>query len=308
MQICVGHAGSAENFDTIVHTAAARPTVFDQSDRAIGEFQDAERLIFRFCLIAVNVRAHLTVNSLDWRASQEPVAKRDAVTAEVHERAAARTIHVPEPETVRPEMFFALLDEMNFAERAGIRHFLGFQIFWREEKLLTVQQKNAVAFRHRNHFFTLGNGHRQRFFANNVFTGRGDVFRHLRVQTIRRGDGNHFDVGLFQHLAVVGVHARDAKFLSQLGCIARCGRSDCHHFCVVRHDLKGCGLDVRLKLRTDDPNFYSTVAHRLSREYQLRVCASNYDDAGPWSSQPTYSFKIRLPLYSNSSWMPILEV
>jgi len=88
-------------------------------------------------------------------------------------------------------MFFALLDEMNFAERSSIRHFLGFQIIWRKEKLLTVHQENAVAFATAIISSPSATVIASGFFANNVFTGCGDVFGHLRVQTVGHGDGNH---------------------------------------------------------------------------------------------------------------------
>src|SRR6266404_752066 len=140
VQIGVGYAGFAEDFDAIVHTAAARPTVFDEAYGAVGEFEDAERIVFGFGFVVVNVGTHLTVDGLNWRTSEEPIAKGDAVTAEVHQRAAAGTIHIPEPGAVRTKVLFALLDEIDLSECAGVRHFLGFQIFWGEEKLFAVHQ------------------------------------------------------------------------------------------------------------------------------------------------------------------------
>src|SRR5713101_7932394 len=122
----------------------------------------------------MNVGAHLAIDRFDWRAPEEKVAKGNAVAAEIHERATAGTIDVPEPRAVRTKMFFALLHEINFSESAGVGHFLGFQIFWREEKLFAVHEEDAVLFRGGDHLFAFGNGHGQRLFADDVLAGGGD--------------------------------------------------------------------------------------------------------------------------------------
>src|SRR5437016_3563129 len=74
VQIGVSAPILAENFNAIVHAAAARPAVFNQSYGAIGELQDAQRIVFGFGLVAMNVGAHLAVDRLDWRAAEEPIA------------------------------------------------------------------------------------------------------------------------------------------------------------------------------------------------------------------------------------------
>ena len=73
----------------------------------------------------MNVRAHLAVDRFDRRAPEEPVAKRDAVAAQIHQSAASGTVHVPEPRAVWTKMFFALLYQVDLAECAGVRHLLG---------------------------------------------------------------------------------------------------------------------------------------------------------------------------------------
>ena len=95
------------------------------------------------------------------------------MTAQVHEGAAAGAIDVPEPLAVRAEMLFALFDEIDFSEGAGIGHFFRFQIFRREEKLLAVHQQNAVAFRDGDHLLALRDGHGQRLFTDDMFAGSG---------------------------------------------------------------------------------------------------------------------------------------
>ena len=147
------------------------------------------------------------------------------MAAEVHEGAAAGAIDVPEPFAVRAKMLFALFDEIDFSESAGIGHFFRFQIFRREEKLLAVHQQNAVAFCGCDHLLAFRDGHGQRLFTDDMFAGRGAILGHLRMQAIRGGDGHHLDVFFFEHLAVVGEHARDAEFLGERGGVARVGEA-----------------------------------------------------------------------------------
>src|SRR5216683_5286117 len=67
VQIGVGYAGFAEDFDAIVHAPSARPTVFDETNGTVREFEDAERIVLGFGLVGVNVGAHLAVNGFNWR-------------------------------------------------------------------------------------------------------------------------------------------------------------------------------------------------------------------------------------------------
>src|SRR5258708_5161773 len=60
-----------------------------------------------------------------------------------------------------------------------------------------------------DHLFAFGDGHGQRLFADDVLAGGGDVFGHLRVKAVGSGDGDHFDVALFEHFAVIGEDAGD---------------------------------------------------------------------------------------------------
>src|SRR5207245_2767481 len=88
--------------------------------------------------------AHLAIDGLDRGAPEKKVAEGDAVAAEIHECTPAGTVYIPEPRAVRAEMFFALFDEIDFSERGGVSHFLGFQIFWRKEKLFTVHEQDTM--------------------------------------------------------------------------------------------------------------------------------------------------------------------
>ena len=88
---------------------------------------------------------------------------------------------------------------------------------------------------------------------------------HLRMQAIGSGDGHHLDVFFFEHLAVIRKHARDAEFLGKGGGVSWAGGGDGNNFGFVRHDLKRGGVNIRLKLRSDDSDFYSAlVPHAIS--------------------------------------------
>ena len=186
----------------------------------------------------MNVSAHLAIDRFDGRAAKEPVAEGDAVTAQVHEGAAAGPIHVPEPLAVRTEVLFALFHEIDFSEGAGVGHLFRFPIFRREEKLFAVHQQNAVALGGSDHLFAFRDGHGQRLFTDDMLAGSRAIPGHLRMQAIRRGDGHHFNVFFFQHLAVVGEHARDVEFPGERGSVARRGRGYGDGLGFVRHDLQ----------------------------------------------------------------------
>src|SRR5437016_9881774 len=108
-----------------------------------------------------------------------------------------------------------------------------------------------------------------------MFSGSGDVFGHLRMQAVGRADRHHLDVALFQHLAVIGKYSPDAVFCRKFGGIAWSRRSDRDDLRFVRHTLQRYNLNIRLELRTDNSNFYSTLAHFLSIENELRVPVPN---------------------------------
>jgi hypothetical protein len=183
---------------------------------------------------------------------------------EIHQRAAARAIYIPEPLAVRAEVLLALLHEVNFSEGAGVGHFLGFEIFWGEEKLFAVHQQDAVFFRDGDHLFAFFNGHRQRLLADDVLARGGTVFGHLGVQAVWRADADHFDVALFEHLAVAGERARDTKSIGKCGGVARRRGGNRDDFRFVRHDLQSRGVNVRLELRSDDADSYPALVLHLA--------------------------------------------
>src|SRR5256884_1517763 len=88
------------------------------------------------------------------------------------------------------------------------------------------------------------------------------------MQAVGRGDGDHLKVALFQHLAVIGEDSRNAEPFCQRRSIAGSRRGDGKHFRLMRHDLQGRGVNVRLELRADDADLYFAVRH-------FRLCLKN---------------------------------
>src|SRR3989442_10634602 len=105
----------------------------------ILEFHDGDRFILALRAIAMHLRRHVRVHAFDLGFAEEPPAKGDTVTAEVHDRAAAGLFDVPEPGRVRAGVLLALLDEVHAAERPFVRHLFRFHVLRREEQLLLVQ-------------------------------------------------------------------------------------------------------------------------------------------------------------------------
>src|SRR2546429_414328 len=88
------------------------------------------------------------------------------------------------------------------------------------------------------------------------------------MQAVGRGDGDHLKGALFQHLAVIGEDSRNADPFCQRRSIAGSRRGDGKHFRLMRHDLQGRGVNVRLELRADDADLYFAVRH-------FRLCLKN---------------------------------
>ena len=82
--------GSAMNeLDAVLHAAAAGPTVLDDSLGSPLELDHAKAVVFTPGLGAMHIGSHMAQDPLHPGPAQEPVAERDAMTAHVHEDAAA---------------------------------------------------------------------------------------------------------------------------------------------------------------------------------------------------------------------------
>src|SRR6266700_3097864 len=134
VKIGVGHAVRPMYLDSVVHSATPPPAVLDNAYCTALKFQNANGLVVSSRLVGVNVGAHLAVHRLDRGTPKEPVAESNPVATEIHKRAAAAVIHIPEPWSMRSKMLFALLHEMDFADGAIIRHFSRHKIFGGKEQ------------------------------------------------------------------------------------------------------------------------------------------------------------------------------
>ena len=97
MEIGVGHAIRSVYLYAVIHPATPPPAVLNNANCTAIKFQNAESLVVSPRLVGVNVCAHLAVHGLDRGAPEEPVAESDPVATEIHQRAAAAAIHIPEP-------------------------------------------------------------------------------------------------------------------------------------------------------------------------------------------------------------------
>src|SRR6185312_9320323 len=200
----------------------------------------------------------------DCGAAKKPVAKRDSVAAEVHQRAAAGALHIPEPIAVRAEVLFTLLDEVDLAEAALIGHFFGLNVFRREEELFRIGQQHAFALAGIDHLVCFGERYAKRLFANHVFPGVREIDGHLGMQVIRGRNRHHLDIGLLEHLFVILKHARDAILPGELLRIAGGRRCNGDDFRLLRHELKRCAVYVPFESRSDDSDLYfAAVCHSL---------------------------------------------
>ena len=120
---------------------------------------------------ALHLRRELRVHALHFRLAEEPPAERDAVAAEVHERAAARLLDVPEPVGVRAGVLLALLHEMDAPERAFVRHLLRLDVLRREEQLLGVEQQHAGLGARVDHRVRFLERDAERLLADDVLSG-----------------------------------------------------------------------------------------------------------------------------------------
>src|SRR5580704_12680821 len=112
MKIGIGHAIGSVHLDPIIHSSPPTPTVFNDAQRAVFEFQNATGFVLSPRSVGVNIGTHLAVYGLNLGAAEKPVTKCNSVATEVHQRTTTAAIHIPEPCGMRPKMFFALFDEM----------------------------------------------------------------------------------------------------------------------------------------------------------------------------------------------------
>ena len=107
----------------------------------------------------------------------------------------------------------------------------------------------------------------QRLLADHVLARAGDVDGHLGVQIIRRGDRDHLDILLRQHLAIVVEDARDAvSFRQRLGMpgVGEATATTSASSGIMRNDSP---LNIRLEPRADDPHLHFAIRRHNTRWY-----------------------------------------
>ena len=178
------------------------------------------------------------------------------MATEVHQRAAAGLIDVPEPVGVRARVLLRLFDEVNAAEGPFIGHLFRLHVFRCEEQLLGVQQQHTGLLAGVEHCVRLLERDAKRFFTHHVFPGARRIDRHRRVQAIRGRDGHHLDRGILEHLAIVCIVRRNAVSRGECPRIPSRRRGHRHHLRLVRHHPHRRRDAVRLKSRADDSNLH----------------------------------------------------
>ena len=194
------------------------------------------------------------------------------MAAEVHERAAAGLLDVPEPVGMRPGVLFTLLYEVDAAERAFVRHLLRLHVFRREEELLGVEKQNTRFRARLDHRVSLFECNTEWLLADDVLSSSRGIDRDLGVQSIRNRDRDHLDRGVGEHLAIVGIESGDFVTAGESFRVPFGRRGDGNYFRLFRHRLHGCRDAIRLKARADDSNLnlrhydLSTVAARRAEK------------------------------------------
>src|SRR5437016_12876541 len=114
----------AEHLDAVVHTARPVPAALDHPHGTVLELDERDRFVFTLRALSVDLRRHLRVDTLDAWLAEEPPAERDSVAPQVHDRAAARLLHVPKPLRVRTRLLLPLLPQVHATEGPFIRQLL----------------------------------------------------------------------------------------------------------------------------------------------------------------------------------------
>ena len=176
------------------------------------------------------------------------------MAAEIHQRAPARPLDIPEPVGVRSGVLLALLHEVDATERALVRHPLRLDVLRREEQLLGVQQQDARPRAGVDHRVSLFQGETERFLTNDVLARACGLDRDPRMEVVGRRDPDHVDVGVAHQLAIVAVGSRHAVPRRELAGMPRRRRGDGDDRCLVGDHARRRADALRLKPRPDDPD------------------------------------------------------
>jgi hypothetical protein len=153
-------------------------------------------------------------------------------------------------------VLLSLLDQMDPSERALVRHLLRLDVLRREEELLGVEEEDAGLRARIDHRVGLLERDAERLLADDVLPRQRGFDRQPRVQSVRRRDRDHLDVGVAQHLAVIGVVPRDAVAARERLGIPRRRRGDGDDLGLLGHRLHRRRDAVGLEARADDPDLH----------------------------------------------------
>ena len=219
----------------------------------------------------IHLGRKLRIHTLYSWLAEEPPAEGDTVATQVHERAAARLLDVPEPVGVRSRVLLALLYQVDSPEGAFVRHLLCLDVFRREEKLLGVEKEDAGPGAGIDHRVGFLERDAKRLLADDMLSGRRGVDRHACVEAIGRGDRDHFDPRVAQHLTVVGVEGRDSVSARKSLCVPLRWRGNSDYFHLFRHRLHRGGDAIRLETRADNSDFYFRHGYMIMRDLVGRL-------------------------------------
>src|SRR5262249_39325048 len=148
------------------------------------KFENANRIIFSAGFVRMRISTHLAEHTLNGRLVQEPMAKGDAMAPHVHQHAAAGLLHIPEPGSMRSEMFLTLFHQVNFSKSALISHLLGLDVLWSKEQLLGIHQEHPLPLADVDHLVCLFQRHAQGLFTDNMLSGPGDLCSHRAMEAV----------------------------------------------------------------------------------------------------------------------------
>ena len=194
-------------------------------------------------------------------APQEPPGEPDPMRAEIEQRPAPSSLHIPEPLRVRTEVLLALFNQVHFAKGAGVCHLFRLAILGGEEKLLGIEQQHTVGAAGLDHRVSLGRCDTERLLADNMFARPPHGNGHFAMQSVGSGNGDRLNSRVSRQLFVIGINLRNLVAIGETLRVCSGGRSHRHNGHIVfNHADRGC-VAIRLELRANDAYAYWSIFH-----------------------------------------------
>ena len=146
------------------------------------------------------------------------------MAAQVEQGASADSLHIPKPLCMGAKVFLALLDQVHFAEGAGVGHFLRLDILRREQERLGIEQQDSV----RGTLQSSGPPRQrdtERLLTDDVLAclRHGDC--HLAVQGIGRCDADRLHLRILGQFPVIVVDLGDLIAIGERLCVRWVGEA-----------------------------------------------------------------------------------